>query len=50
MCVSQSAFKIRTLSVKLSGLDTVDKRFLAVHHILIWQGGNRIQRVEAGAL
>lgn len=52
--ISKSVFKICSLSVKSknswNGLDIIDKGFLAVHHILIWQGCNRIQGLEAGAV
>lgn len=52
MYISKSVFNIRTLSVKFkdswNGLNTIDKRFLAVLQILIWQGGNRIQGLELG--
>lgn len=49
MCFSK-CIRNPTCSVKLSGPNVVENRFIAMHRILIRQGGNRIQRLEAGAL
>lgn len=48
--IFKSEFKICTLPVKFkncwNSLDVTGKRFLAVHHILIWQGGSSIQGLQ----